>query len=107
MKSLRLSALAAALVLGACSSPAPTDPTRLNAGAKFDEGPGMMGSGHVTSQTEDGGNMIGSGNGVGTVGSGGGTSSGGGPTTTSDTGGTTTTNDTTTQRGGGSLGSGN
>ena len=80
MKSLRLAALAAALVLGACSSP--TDSVRLDASASF-----------------DGGNTLGSGNGVG-LGSGGGT-------TTSDTGGTTTSTDSTTQRGGGMLGSGN
>ncbi|HYR10694.1 MAG TPA: hypothetical protein VEQ60_23150 [Longimicrobium sp.] len=86
MKSLRLSALAAALVLGACSAPSPTDPARL--APSFDEGPGMMGSGHLTSETQDGGNTIGSGNGVG--------------------GTTTTSSDSTgTQRGGGSLGSGN
>lgn len=84
MKPLRLAALAAALFLGACSSP--TDAVRLDAGASFDDGPGMVGSG----------------NGVGTLGSGGGTS------TTSDTGGTTTSSDTTgTQRGGNTLGSGN
>jgi hypothetical protein len=87
MKSLRLSALAAALVLGACSAPSPTDPASL--APSFDEGPGMMGSG----------------NGVGTMGSGGGTGSGDG-TTTSDIGSPTTSNDTT-QRGGGMLGSGN
>ena len=82
MKPLRLAALAAALVLGACSSP--TDVVRLDGGASFDDGPGMMGSGN-----------------------GAGTGSGGGTTTTSDTGGTTTSTDTTTQRGGGMLGSGN
>jgi hypothetical protein len=83
MKPLRLAALAAALFLGACSSP--TDSVRLDAGASFDDGPGMVGSG----------------NGVGT-------GSGGGTGTTSDTGGTTTSSDSTgTQRGGSSLGSGN
>lgn len=81
MKSLRLSALAAALVLGACSAPTPTDPAQLDAGASFDGGPVMAGSG----------------NGTGT----------GGGTSTSDSGGTTTSSDTTTQRGGGMLGSGN
>lgn len=80
MKPLRLAALAAALFLGACSSP--TDVIRLDGGASFDEGPGMMGSGN-------------------------GTGSGGGTTTTSDPGGTTTSTDSTTQRGGGMLGSGN
>jgi hypothetical protein len=82
MKPLRLAALAAALFLGACSSP--TDSVRFDAGASFDDGPGMMGSG----------------NGVG-FGSGGGTS------TTSDTGGTTASTDTTAQRGPGMVGSGN
>ncbi|HEX2078638.1 MAG TPA: hypothetical protein VHG08_13040 [Longimicrobium sp.] len=49
MKSLRLPALAAALVLAACSSPAPTDPAlRVPAAPSF-----------------DGGNTIGSGNGTG------------------------------------------
>lgn len=91
MKSLRLSVLAAALVLGACSSASPTDPAASASRPSFDAGPGMMGSG-----TEDGGSSLGSGNGVGT----------GDGTSTSDTGSTTTTNDTT-QRGGGSLGSGN
>jgi hypothetical protein len=79
MKPLRLAALAAALFLGACSSP--TDSVRLDAGASF-----------------DGGGMLGSGNGTG---------SGGGTTTTSDTGGTTTSTDSTTQRGPGMMGSGN
>lgn len=124
MKSLRLSILAAALVLGACSSSTPTDPARLDGAASFDEGPGTVGSGHFTSETEDGGNMLGSGNGVGTsvtedgggmlgsgngvgtMGSGGGTSSSG-TTTTSDTGGTTISSDTTPQRGPGMMGSGN
>jgi hypothetical protein len=82
MKPLRLTALAAALFLGACSSPTPTDPAASGSRPSFDDGPGMAGSG----------------DGVGT----------GGGTTTSDTGGTTTSTDSTgTQRGGGSLGSGN
>jgi hypothetical protein len=97
MKPLRLAALAAALFLGACSSP--TDSVRLDAGASFDGG-GMIGSGNFTSETQDGGNTLGSGNGVGT-------GSGGGGTTTSDTGGTTTSTDSTTQRGPGMMGSGN
>lgn len=88
MKPLRLAALAVALFLGACSSP--TDSVHFDAGASFDDGPGMMGSG----------------NGVGTVGSGNGVGTSGG-TTTSDTGGTTTSTDTTTQRGPGMVGSGN
>lgn len=91
MKPLRLTALAAALVLGACSSPTLTGPAASASHPSFDDGPGMVGSG----------------NGVGTMGSGGGTGSGDGTTTTSDTGGTTTSSDTTTQRGGGMLGSGN
>lgn len=106
MKPLRLSALAAALALAACS--APTDPALLDsASPSFDEGPGMVGSG-----TKDGGGMLGSGTnsmedgGVGTMGSGGGTSSAG-STTTSDTGDTPSSDSTGTQRGGGSLGSGN
>lgn len=81
MKSLRLSALAAALALAACSFPAPTDPAVAGA-PSFDEGPGMVGSGN-----KDGGNTIGSGN-------------------TNDS----PPSDSTapgTERGGGSLGSGN
>jgi hypothetical protein len=62
MKSLPLSALAAALLLGACSTPSPTESTLLDAGASFDDGPGTVGSGHVTTETQGGGNMIGSGN---------------------------------------------
>lgn len=94
MKSLRLSALAAALLLAACSTSAPTEPAQVGS-ASFDEGPGMAGSGN---KSGDGGGSLGSGNnstqdgGVGTMGSGGGT-------TSSDT--------TGTQRGGGMLGSGN
>lgn len=83
MKPLRLAALAAALVLGACSSVTPTAPGATGSEPSF-----------------DGGNMLGSGNGVGT-------GSGGGSTTTSDTGGTTTSSDSTTQRGPGMAGSGN
>jgi hypothetical protein len=79
MKPLRLTALAAVLLLGACSSP--TDTVRLDGGASF-----------------DGGGMIGSGNATG---------SSGGTSTTSDTGGTTTSTDSTTQRGPGMMGSGN
>jgi hypothetical protein len=103
MKSLRLSALAVALVLGACSAPSPTDPAGL--APSFDEGPGMMGSGTITSETRDGGGMIGSGNftsetedGGNTLGSGNGAGTGGD---------TTTDSDTTTQRGPGMVGSGN
>lgn len=83
MKPLRLSTFAAALFLAACAAPTPTDPAAASSTARFDDGPGMMGTG----------------NGVGTVGSGGGTS-------TSNTGGTTTSSDST-GRGGGMLGSGN
>lgn len=107
MKPLRLSALAAALALAACSSSAPTDPALLDSAPSFDEGPGMVGSGN-----KDGGGMLGSGNdtmedgGVGTMGSGGGTSATG-STTATDTGGTTTSSDSTTQRGPGMMGSGN
>lgn len=93
MKSLRLAALVAALFLGACSTPAPTDPAASASHPSFDGGPGMVGSGNFTGGTEDGGGMLGSGNGVGT--------------TTFDTGGSTTSNDTTTQRGPGMMGSGN
>lgn len=99
MKPLRLSALAAALALAACSAPAPTDPALLDAATpSFDEGPGMMGSGNKDgggvlgsgdNSMEDGGGSLGSGNytgdttqdggtdddpsrtGVGTMGSGG------------------------------------
>jgi hypothetical protein len=91
MKSLRLSALAAVLLLAACSTSAPTEPAQV--GSPSFDGGSSLGSGN-----RDGGNTIGSGNdatqegGVGTMGSGGGT-------TSSDT--------TGTQRGGGSLGSGN
>ena len=59
MKSLRLSVFAAALLLGACSSPSPTDPAGL--APSFDEGPGMVGSGNFTGETQDGGGMLGSG----------------------------------------------
>lgn len=83
MKPLRLSALAAALVLAACTTATPTDPAAAGTRASFDDGPGMMGTG----------------NGAGV---------GGGTATTSDAGGgTTTSTDTTTQRGGGMIGSGN
>jgi hypothetical protein len=97
MKSLRLAALAAALVLGACTSATPTDPAASTAHPSFDGGPGMVGSGNFTGETQDGGGMLGSGNGIGA----------GGGTTTLDTGGTTTSNDTTAQRGPGMMGSGN
>ena len=83
MKPLRLSALAAALVLGACSSPAPTGPVASGTRASFDDGPGMVGSGN-------------------------GTGSGEGTTTTSTDGtSTTSTDSTTTERGPGMMGSGN
>ncbi|HEX6372805.1 MAG TPA: hypothetical protein VF006_28040 [Longimicrobium sp.] len=70
MKSLRLSVLAAALVLGACSSATPTEPA--SAAVSFDEGPGS-GGGTATSDTggtttssdstpQRGGGMLGSGN---------------------------------------------
>ena len=74
MKSLRLPALAAALVLAACSSSAPTSPSALDAAASLEQGPGMMGSenspqgagtGESTvsnDSTGRGGNMLGSGN---------------------------------------------
>ena len=82
MKSLHLAALAAALVLGACSSATPTDPALLDSATpSFDGGVGTMGSGGDS--TEDGGGSLGSGNGV------------------------ANTDSTGTQRGGGSLGSGN
>jgi hypothetical protein len=109
MKSLRLSVLAAALVLGACSSASPTDPAASASRPSFDVGPGMVGSGNGVG-TEDGGGMLGTGNGVGTLdtedggntlGSGNGVSTGGGTSASS-----TTTSDTT-QRGGNTLGSGN
>ncbi|MBW3572747.1 MAG: hypothetical protein KY467_16755 [Gemmatimonadetes bacterium] len=73
MKPLRLSALAAALVLGACSAPAPTESVRLDAGPSFDGG-NTIGSGNKTqdggltttstdsTSTERGGGMLGSGN---------------------------------------------
>jgi hypothetical protein len=99
MKSLRLAALAAALVLGACSTASPTDPAASASQPSFEGGSSLgSGNGVGTGSTEDGGNTIGSGNGVGTMGSGGGAGLDGGTmTTTSDT----------TQRGGSSLGSGN
>lgn len=117
MKSLRLSALAATLVLGACSSASPTDPAASASRPSFDAGPGMVGSGNGvgtedgrgmlgsgtgvgTGGTEDGGNTLGSGNGVGTMGSSVGT-------TSSASGSMTTSSDTTPQRGGNMLGSGN
>lgn len=78
MKPLRLSALAAALVLAACNAATPTDPAALDAAPSFDAGPGMMGSG----------------NGVGTIGS------GHESTISSDSAGGA-------ERGGGMLGSGN
>ncbi|HEU0297892.1 MAG TPA: hypothetical protein VFR37_00515 [Longimicrobium sp.] len=46
MKSLRLPVLAA-LILAACSSPAPTGPSAFDATSSLDEGPGMMGSGNA------------------------------------------------------------
>lgn len=59
MKSMRLVAAAAFLVLAACSSSA-TEPTATRAdGPSFDGGNGM-GSGNATG--EDGGGMMGSGN---------------------------------------------
>jgi hypothetical protein len=86
MKSLRLSVVATALLLGACSAPSATEPAGL--APSFDEGPGMMGSGTITSQTQDGGNTLGSGNRTD-----GGTMDGG-------------TEPTPTQRGVGTMGSG-
>lgn len=75
MKSLRLTALAATLVLAACSSPAPTGSSALSSEASLEEGPGMAGSGNNTQSdgstgettvssdsTGRGGNMLGSGN---------------------------------------------
>lgn len=73
MKSLRLAALAGALTLAAACSSAPTEPALLDSAAP----------------SFDGGNTLGSGKGVGTMGSGGGTGS------------------STMEDGGGSLGSGN
>ena len=63
MKSLRFAALAAALVLGACSTSSPTDPATSASHPSFDGG-GMVGSGNGvgTGSTEDGGNTLGSGN---------------------------------------------
>jgi uncharacterized membrane protein len=72
MKSLRLAALAAALTLAACSSPAPTESAM--GSPSFDEGPGVVDSGNrdggtatttsadSTGTPERGGNMLGSGN---------------------------------------------
>lgn len=76
MKSLRLPALAAALVLAACSSPAPTGPSAFDATSSLDESPGMVGSGNAQDGTSGytgestvssdsvgrGGNTLGSGN---------------------------------------------
>jgi hypothetical protein len=98
MKSLRLTALAAALVLGACSSPTPTDPAISASRPSFDGG-GMVGSGNFTGETEDGGNTLGSGNGIGT----GGTEDGGGMIGS----GNRTESTDSTGRGGNTLGSGN
>ena len=56
MKSLRLAALAAVLALAAACSSAPTEPANVGS-ARFDEGPGMVGSGN-----KDGGGSLGSGN---------------------------------------------
>lgn len=73
MTSLRLPALAAALVLAACSSPAPTDPSlRQPAAASFDGG-NTLGSGNAqgtgtdettvsSDSTGRGGGFLGSGN---------------------------------------------
>jgi hypothetical protein len=77
MKRLRLATLAAALVLGACTS-SPTDHADLTPAAPSFDGGGMLGTGN---RDGDG-------------------TSGSGPTIT-------TTSDTTTNRGGGSHGSGN
>lgn len=82
MKSLRLAALAAALVLGACSSATPTDPALLDSATPSFDGGNMLGSGN--NSMEDGGGMIGSGNGT---------------ASTDSTG--------TTERGPGMMGSGN
>lgn len=100
MKSLRLPALAAVLVLSACSSPAPTESSSFNAEASLEQGPGMMGSGNRdgvsanespdgSDSTGRGGNMLGSGN------------RDGGSTNES------TVSSDSTGRGGGFLGSGN
>ncbi|WP_420129364.1 hypothetical protein [Longimicrobium sp.] len=70
MKSLRLSVLAAALVLGACSSASPTDPAASAARPSFDggteDGGNTLGSGNQTTASADttsrGGNTLGSGN---------------------------------------------
>ncbi len=88
MKSLRLSALAAALALTACSSSSPTESAQVGS-PSFDGGVGTMGSGGVNNTTQDGGNTLGSGN------------------TSTEDGGTASSDTTGTQRGGGMLGSGN
>ena len=80
MKPLRLTALAAALFLGACSSATPTDAA--HGAPSFDDGPGTVGSGNFTTETHDGGNTLGSGN-------------------------STTESSDSTGRGGNTLGSGN
>lgn len=98
MKSLRLTALAAALVLGACSSSTPTDPAASASRPSFDEGPGMVGSGDFTSETDDGGGMLGTGN-LSSQSEDGGNMLGSGTTTTESS--------DTTARGGNTLGSGN
>lgn len=76
MKSLRLPALAAALVLAACSSPAPTETAVREPAVPSFDGGGMLGSGNgvgtgtgestvssdSTGTTERGPGMMGSGN---------------------------------------------
>lgn len=69
MKPLRLSALAVALLLAACTA-TPTDPARLDSATPSFNGGGSLGSGNNSGEesgdgsvtTEDGGNTLGSGN---------------------------------------------
>lgn len=88
MKSLRLPALAAALAIAACSSPAPTGPALLDPAAPSFDGGNTLGSGNGVA-SEDGGGMLGSG------------------TLDSESGTTTSSTDDDTERGGVStMGSG-
>ena len=59
MKPFRLSALALALLLAACTA-TPTDPARLDSATPSFDGGGSLGSGNNSG--EEGGNGVGSGN---------------------------------------------
>lgn len=72
MTSLRLTALAATLVLAACSSPTPTDPALSEPAAPSFDGGNTLGSGNVAGSSTDDGTVSSdsTGRGPGMVGSG-------------------------------------